>query len=81
MATNKKEEPIEAEIIDEKVDRKAGESYLKRTDRRVFWGLLLVLLGVLFLMQNYFSIDVWGIFWPIILVFIGLFLILKSSKR
>jgi uncharacterized membrane protein HdeD (DUF308 family) len=81
MATNKKEEPVEAEIIDERIDSKADESYLRRTDGRVFWGLLLILLGVLFLLQNYFSIYVWGIFWPIILVFIGLFLILKSSRR
>lgn len=81
MVKKKEEEAIEAEIVAEETSNNPSKNNIKRADGRIFWGLLLILLGILFLLQNYFSIDVWGVFWPVILVFIGLFLILKSSRR
>ncbi len=80
MAKSEKNEPVEGEIVEEKTTKKAERNNLKLSDGRAFWGLLLILLGILFLLQNYFDIDAWAIFWPIILVFVGLFLILKSTK-
>ena len=40
----------------------------------IFWGSMLVLFGVLFLLSNLgiFNINVWSLFWPIILIGMGL---------
>ena len=44
------------------------------------FGLILVILGVLFLFQKMEIIqgDFWGYFWPIILIVLGLNIIKKS---
>jgi hypothetical protein len=42
---------------------------------RIFGGLLIILIGVLFLLGNLGKLDFWDIFstfWPLILIFIGL---------
>ena len=50
---------------------------------RVFWGVFLVLFGLLLLADRfgYFALDLYGLwrFWPLILVFIGLGLIYRGS--
>jgi len=42
----------------------------------IFWGVLVLLLGVLFMLKNLgLDINIWhflGKFWPLILIFIGL---------
>ncbi len=38
---------------------------------RMFWGLVLVLLGLLFLVANFIAIDVWALFWPLVLICLG----------
>ena len=51
----------------------------------VFWGIVLVLLGGLLLMDNMGllppNINIWSLFWPIILVGIGVRMLLRSSGR
>jgi hypothetical protein len=51
---------------------------------RVFWGTLFVIIGVLGLLNNFFSINIaWGTLWklwPLLLVFLGLSVFLKDSK-
>jgi hypothetical protein len=53
--------------------------------RSFFWPLLLIILGTLFLLNN-FSLLPWSIwnsllkFWPILLIFIGLEILLGRSK-
>ena len=44
------------------------------------FGLILILLGVLFLLKemNIIPGDLWGYFWPIILIIVGLNLIKKD---
>lgn len=42
----------------------------------LFWGLIILILGMLFLLKNFgLEINVWhllGKYWPLILVYIGL---------
>jgi len=53
----------------------------------LFWGLIILVLGMLFLLKNFgLSINVWhllGKYWPLILVYIGvknIYLYLKKNK-
>jgi lia operon protein LiaF len=48
----------------------------RKKQESLFWGVLLMLIGVLFLLDNFgVDIDLWhiiGDFWPMILIAIGL---------
>ena len=48
----------------------------KTKKESLFWGLIIMVLGMLFLMKNFgFEINVWhlvGKYWPLILIYIGL---------
>jgi len=53
----------------------------------LFWGLIILVLGMLFLMKNFgLEIDVWhlvGKYWPLILIYIGLkniYLFIRKNK-
>ena len=48
-----------------------------------FFGLLLVVLGVLFLLQNIgvLSGASWGIIWPVLLIILGLSIVFKKNKH
>ncbi|HEY1074636.1 MAG TPA: PspC domain-containing protein [Patescibacteria group bacterium] len=73
------EETIESNVKDmaDKVEKSAKKIHERSS---VSGGLILLVIGVLFLLQNMTGFDVWGNFWPIILVVIGLGLIARSSK-
>lgn len=48
----------------------------KQKSESLFWGFLILLIGLLFLIKNlgWGDIDVWGFiakFWPVILIYIG----------
>ncbi len=51
----------------------------------IFWGIMLVLLGGLFLAQNFNllppTVNVWSIFWALLLVGFGLGMLLRSMGR
>lgn len=51
----------------------------------IFWGVVLVLLGGLLLLENMgllpAGVNIWSIFWPLILIAIGLRMLLRSSGR
>lgn len=49
----------------------------------IFWGALLILLGVLFLLDNLGIIvfEVWTIFWPLVLILIGIWILLNTVGR
>ena len=51
--------------------------------RRNFLGIILIVLGVLFLMGslNLFSWFHWGYLWPLILVAVGLIIIFSARRR
>jgi predicted membrane protein len=49
----------------------------------LFWGLILVLLGVLFLLDNFYIIDfseAISTFWPLILIVIGIKILLDKKR-
>lgn len=41
--------------------------------RRMFWGIIIVLVGVLYLLNNIFgfNIPIWNVFWPVVIILIG----------
>jgi uncharacterized integral membrane protein len=88
MATTKKvkkEEIVEAEVISEPKqakkpanEEKISKNISRRDSGRFFWGMLLVVLGVMFALENYLEIDVWQNFWPIIIILIGMSIIFGS---
>jgi len=58
----------------------------KKRGDSLFWGVVLLSIGIIFLLNNFFDIDIWDIifdFWPMILIGIGIKMIiphLKSNK-
>jgi len=51
---------------------------------RIFAGLLIILIGVLFLLGNLGKLDFWDMFstyWPVILIFIGLWHLVVHESR
>lgn len=48
----------------------------KTKKESLFWGLIILVLGMLFLLKNFgFDFNVWhliGKYWPLILIYIGL---------
>jgi len=51
----------------------------------LFWGLIILILGMLFLLKNFgLEINVWhllGKYWPLILIYIGLKNIYLYAKK
>lgn len=49
----------------------------------MFFGFVLLILGVLFLLDNFnlLGVDVWMIFWPLLLIFWGLNILVKDFKK
>lgn len=74
-----KDSTIEAKIVQKDVEVKQSTPR-GRSESKIFWGLLLVFVGMMFFLQEYFFIDIWNTFWPLLLVFIGLYLIIRSRK-
>lgn len=50
---------------------------------RVFWALILVLFGFLFLLRNFeiINVNVWSLFWPTFLILLGIWFIWGSLSR
>jgi len=57
----------------------------KAKKESLFWGFIILVLGVLFLMKNFgLEINVWrviGRYWPLILIYIGLKNIYFYTKK
>lgn len=49
----------------------------------MFFGIVVLAIGVVFLLQNlgFISSGVWGIIWPCILIAMGLSMMCKKSKH
>lgn len=48
---------------------------------RYVWGIILILVGLLFLAENFIPTFHFSDYWPIILIVIGLGLIFRSTRR
>ncbi len=44
-------------------------------------GVILIVIGLLFLLNSIFDVDVWSLFWPIILIAIGFAILLKGTAK
>lgn len=72
----KKDEAVEAEIVNEKAET---TKYEKKTDGRVFLGIVFVLIGALIFLNNFFpNFEIAKYFWPILFIIFGLSLLSKS---
>ena len=52
------------------------------SDRRIFWGLIIIIIGVLLLLNNIDAFDLGDFiadFWPVLLILLGLRLILRTK--
>lgn len=47
----------------------------------MFLGLLVLVIGIVFLLQNlgYIGGNVWGIIWPVIIIVVGLSMVMKPK--
>lgn len=52
-----------------------------RRNKKVFGGTILILLGILFLLNNFLPGFEFGDYWPLILIIIGAALIIKATKK
>ena len=52
-----------------------------RSNKKVFGGTILILLGILFLLDNMFPHFDFGDYWPIILIALGVGIIIKASRN
>ena len=52
-----------------------------RNNKKVFGGTILILLGILFLLDNMFPRFDFGDYWPIILIALGVGIIIKASRN
>jgi uncharacterized integral membrane protein len=78
VSPKKKNEPIEAEVVNENPTKKEKI----RKGNRFYLSLIFILLGALFIVENFFpNMNVWRNFWPLILVLLGLSLIAKSIRE
>ncbi|MCK9438547.1 MAG: PspC domain-containing protein [Patescibacteria group bacterium] len=71
-----------AEEFVEKIGEKIKDlgSETKRSDWRFLLGIIFVLFGFIFLVDNIFDLrNIWANFWPIFLVLIGLMILFKRK--
>jgi phage shock protein C len=59
----------------------SAERFKKTGNSNSVSGLILLVLGVLFLVQNVTGFNVWGNLWPLILIATGVGIILKGAQR
>src|SRR4030042_6528826 len=56
----------------------------QKTQSRIFWGLLLIVLGVLFLLDQMHSLDfgdLVGRYWPVVFILIGISILLSNNFK
>ena len=71
--------------VNEKVNEATNEIHKivdeARSNKKVFGGTILILLGILFLLDNLLPRFDFGDYWPIILIAVGLGIIIKASRN
>ncbi len=78
-----------AEEIKEKAEKFASEikkeakdhkNIVSKDDGRLIIGFVIIVIGILFLLQNVLGFRAWSVFWPLVLVVVGIAVILNSKK-
>ncbi|HEX7432722.1 MAG TPA: DUF2807 domain-containing protein [Anaerolineaceae bacterium] len=46
----------------------------------IFFGVILLVVGLIFLVGQFFSINIWAVVWPVILILVGLWLLLGRRR-
>ncbi|MCA9333343.1 hypothetical protein KC960_05155 [Candidatus Saccharibacteria bacterium] len=52
-------------------DKENGNKVRQR-EPKIVWGIILIILGIIFLIQNILQVDVMQYFWPVILIALGI---------
>jgi hypothetical protein len=77
MPRGKKNEPVEAEVVEERKEPRRDRFY-GRSSGRLIGGLILIVLGGMLIAQNLLNLNLFRYFGPIVLIIIGLSLIGRS---
>ena len=82
MPIDKKEQPAEAEVIEEKVKMdEAIYCHRRHSHGGFFFGSILLILGIFLILENYLAINLMQYFWPILLLLLGALLIYRSFNH
>jgi hypothetical protein len=52
-----------------------------RNRGQLFWGVMLILAGIVFLLGIYFDFNVWQILWPLFIIIVGVWILLGALIR
>ncbi|MEA3349908.1 MAG: DUF5668 domain-containing protein, partial [Chloroflexota bacterium] len=52
-------------------------------NRSLFWGIVFIVVGGLFLLNNFaiISINIWKVIWPILLILLGAWVLWQTQYR
>ncbi len=79
-ATAQEEIKDKAEQVAKEVKKAIKENQGHDGGRSTF-GMIIILLGILFLVQNIFNINLWHSFWPFLLIVFGISVVLNNVKK
>lgn len=87
--TNQKSSKFDANNISAEINKKVNEATNEinkivdeaRSNKKVFGGTILILLGLLFLLDNLFPRFDFSDYWPIVLIAIGIGIIIKATRN
>ncbi len=71
------------EVIDEVKERFESGGSLPETERnrRILGGIIIIVIGLIFLLNSFFPWFGWGGLWPLVLIALGIIIIIQSSKK
>jgi len=73
---------IENEIDEIKVHFEAKDHKQNRhKNRNVMSGIMIILIGIIFLLSNFFPKLNWGKLWPLLLIAVGIGFVIDSFKK
>jgi len=58
-----------------------GPNYKSEKNRRIFGGIIVIVIGLIFLLNSLFPWVGWGRLWPLILIAVGITIMIKAFKK
>src|SRR5665648_865764 len=76
-------EDIKEKIIEEVKEHfeSEGPHYKSEKNRRIFGGIIVIVIGLIFLLNSFFPWIGWGRLWPLILIAVGITIMIKAFKK